>query len=152
MYAEGIHQNEIGGDACSMPVEDGFATKAILTCSLEHFEEDADTRLFHELYRVLKPGGMVCVVPFYFHTTAFILTDPTISAVNTVTFDDGIHILCREGWGNRHGRHYSPETLCSRIVEQVREKFHFDFYHISNSRDIDPSSYATFAFTATRID
>jgi len=47
-YADGVSGNRIGGDACTMPVPDGFATRAALTCSLEHFEGDGDIRLFHE--------------------------------------------------------------------------------------------------------
>lgn len=42
MYPEGIIGNRIGGDACAIPVTDGFFTKAALTCSLEHFEGMAD--------------------------------------------------------------------------------------------------------------
>lgn len=151
MYKEGVHQDRIGSDACSMPVKEGFASKAVLTCSLEHFEGDSDTRLFQELFRVLKPGGMVCIVPFYFYTTPFILTDPTISAINDVTFDQDVLLYCREGWGNRHGRHYSPETIYTRIVHELAGKFRFDFFHIANARDIHPASYASFAFTATRL-
>src|SRR5690606_27137344 len=63
MYPDGIEGNRIGGDACAMPVADGFASKAALTCSLEHFEGDADTRLFHEMHRVLRPGGKICITP-----------------------------------------------------------------------------------------
>jgi SAM-dependent methyltransferase len=151
MYEDGIQGNRIGGDACEMPVPDGFATKAILTCSLEHFEGDADTRLFKEMHRVLKPGGVICIIPFYLHTEAFTMTDPTISGRNNVTFDDGITIYCAEGWGNRHGRHYSPKSFIERIANQVKGKFKFDIYYLTNSKELGQEVYARFAFTATRL-
>ncbi|GAP96404.1 class I SAM-dependent methyltransferase [Leptolyngbya sp. NIES-2104] len=151
MYPAGINGNQIGGDACSMPIPDGFATKAALTCSLEHFEQDADTRLFQELARVLKPGGMVCVVPFYVFDREAVQTDPTISVPAKVPFDPNATIYCASGWGNRHGRFYSPETFVQRIIRPVQDQFQFRFFYLSNASEIDPSIYARFAFTATRL-
>ncbi|MEE4362769.1 MAG: class I SAM-dependent methyltransferase [Desulfotignum sp.] len=151
MYPAGIHGNRIGGDACNMPVLDGFAHKAALTCSLEHFEEDADTRLFAELYRVLAPGGKVVVVPFYLFTEAAVQTDPTISVPAEVCFDRGSTIYCAEGWGNRHGRFYSPASFVHRIMAPMTGKFSFDVVHLSNAAVVHPSVYARFAFTATRL-
>lgn len=151
MYPSGVTGNRIGGDACSMPVPDCFASKATLTCSLEHFEGDSDTRLFHELSRVLKPGGIVCVVPFYIFKEPATQTDPTVSVSSGVTFDQGTTIYCAQGWGNRHGRFYSPSSFIERIIKPVQDKFKFSFYYLKNTGEIDASVYARFAFNATRL-
>lgn len=151
MYEKGVHGHRIGSDACAMPLPDGFATKALLTCSLEHFEADADTRLFEELYRVLQPGGMACIVPFYLASTAFTMTDPTISAVNDVPFDEGTILYCCNGWGNRHGRYYTPDSFHARIANHVKDKFVFNIYQLTNPHDISASCYVRFALTATRM-
>jgi SAM-dependent methyltransferase len=151
MYEKGIHGNKIGGDACSMPVPDGFASKAILTCSLEHFENDGDTRLFKELARVLKPGGILCVLPFYFYTEAFTLTDPTVSVPANVALDRDCPVICYEDWGNRHGRFYGPQTFLDRIYEPAKETFRFAFHYFRNASEIDKSIYLRFGFTATRV-
>jgi hypothetical protein len=151
MYPPGINGNRIGGDACSMPVTDGFASKATLTCSLEHFEGDADTSLFYELSRVLKPGGIVCVVPFYIFKEQATQTDPTVSVPSDVDFDRGTTIYCAKGWENRHGRFYSPSCFINRIIKPVQDKFKFDFYYLKNANEVDASVYARFAFTATRL-
>jgi SAM-dependent methyltransferase len=151
MYPAGIHGNRIGGDACNMPVPDGFAHKAALTCSLEHFEEDADTGLFAELYRVLSPGGKVVVVPFYLFTEAAVQTDPTISVPAGVTFDRGCTIYCAKDWGNRHGRFYSPASFVNRIMGPMAGRFSFDVVHLSNAAAVHPSVYVRFAFAATRL-
>lgn len=151
MYPAGIEGNRIGGDACAMPVSDGFMTKAALTCSLEHFEQDADTRLFQELARVLKPNGRVCVVPFYIFDQEAVKTDPTVSVPANVPFDPAATIYCVSGWGNRHGRFYSPQSFMQRIIRPVQNQFRFEFFHLKNANEIDSSVYARFAFTATRL-
>ncbi|CBN58028.1 hypothetical protein [Kamptonema sp. PCC 6506] len=151
MYSPGIKDNQIGGDACSMPVPDGFASKAALTCSIEHFEGGADTRLFIELSRVIKPGGIVFVCPFYIFTETATQTDPKVSLASQVNFDEGTTIYCAEGWGNRHARFYSPQSFKERIMNPVKDKFKFDFYYLINAPEVDPSVYLRFAFTATRL-
>jgi len=151
MYPPGINGNQIGGDACSMPLPDGFASKAALTCSIEHFEGDADTRLFVELSRVLKPGGILFVCPFYIYTEAATQTDPQVSLASNVNFDEGTTIYCAEGWGNRHARFYSPRSFKERIMNPVKDRFKFDFYYLKNAPQVDASVYARFAFTATRL-
>lgn len=123
MYLEGVHGNRIGGDACSMPVPDGFASKAVLTCSFEHFEGDRDMRLFVELHRILRPNGVACVVPFYIFTEPVTQTDPTVSVPAKVLFDKGTTLYCAEGWGNRHGRFYSPQSFLERIINPLKNKF-----------------------------
>lgn len=151
MYPEGVHGRRIGGDACHMPVPDGFARKAALTCSLEHFEKDGDIRLFSELSRVLEPGGRVVVVPFYLFTEPAIQTDPELSVPAGVKFDPECTIYCAKGWGNRHGRFYSPAWFQERIAGPMAEKFRFEVVHLVNARQVDPTVYARFAFTAVRV-
>ncbi|MGG6270197.1 class I SAM-dependent methyltransferase [Leptolyngbya sp. AN03gr2] len=151
MYPAGIEGNRIGGDACAMPVSDGFMTKAALTCSLEHFEQDGDTRLFQELARVLKRGGKICVVPFYVFDREAVQTDPTVSVPANVSFDPDATIYCAPGWGNRHGRFYSPQSFMQRIIRPVQNQFKFEFFYLKNAAEVDPSVYARFAFTATRL-
>jgi len=151
MYPEGVHDTLIGGDACAMPVGSGFATRATLTCSLEHFEGDADERLFAELHRVLEQGGIACVVPFYLFDAAATQTDPVVSAAADVPFDADATIYCAEGWGNRHGRFYSVPSFRSRVLARASDRFRFRFFRLTNASEIDRSIYARFAFTATRL-
>lgn len=150
MYPDGINGRRIGGDASAMPVPDGFASAASLTCSLEHFEEDGDSRLFAELARVLRPDGAVCVVPFYVNVEHVIQTDPTIGIPANVLFDPGAPVYCAEGWGNRHARFYSPQSFMTRVATPLADQFRFDFYFLRNAADVHPSIYARFAFVATR--
>lgn len=151
MYPDGIEGNRIGGDACAMPVPDGFAHKAALTCSLEHFEGNADSGLFEEMHRVLAPGGKICITPFYLHYEEGVQTDPALSVPAGVIFDESAVVYCAEGWNNRHGRFYTPRSFMKRIGEPMRGKFAFRFYHIENAAEVDPSIYMRYAFVATRL-
>ncbi len=150
MYPRGINDGKIGGDACAMPVPDAMANAAALTCSLEHFEGDADTRLFRELVRILRPGGRVVVVPLYLFIEPAIMTDPTYSATLDIPFDSEARIYCAEGWKNRHGRFYSPESLYSRIVKPCPE-MRFSVYQVIGAVEaIHPSSYVRFCLLGER--
>ena len=150
MYPAGIEGDRIGGDAAAMPVPDGFFTKATLTCSLEHFEQDADRGLFRELARVLRPGGQVCVAPYYCYEELAVQTDPVMSVPANVPFDEGVPVYCAPGWNNRHGRFYSPQAFRERIVDAVGDRMRFDFYHLVNAHEVDPTVYLRFAVVATR--
>lgn len=151
MYPPGVAGDRIGGDAAAMPVRDGFFSKATLTCSLEHFEQDADSRLFRELARVLRPGGRVCVAPYYCYVEAAVQTDPVMSVPAHVPFDPGVAVHCAQSWGNRHGRFYSPRSFRERIVDAVAGKLRFEFFHFANAHAVDPTVYLRFAIVATRV-
>jgi hypothetical protein len=150
MYDAGINGTQIGGDACRMPVPNGFATCATLTCSLEHFEGDADTRLFLELQRVLRSGGRVVVIPLYVFREAAVQTDPTYSAAIDIPFDSGVPIYCAKGWKNRHARWYSAETLKSRIIDACSQ-MSFTVYRLRDTDGIHASIYARFCLLGQRL-
>jgi len=149
-YPEGFNGNSIGGDAAKMPVPDEFASQMALHCSLEHFEGDADTRFFQEAIRVLKPGGRVCVVPFYVHEKFSVLTDPNIVMTQTVEFDKGAVVYCVEGWGNRHGRFYDPRHFVDRIASAITN-CKIQIFQIINAHEIDPSCYARYALLVEKV-
>jgi hypothetical protein len=146
MYPAGVNGARIGGDACAMPVPDGFASRVALTCSLEHFEGDGDTRLFQELARILRRGGKVAVVPLYLMDHPAVQTDPVYSVSANIEFDPEATVYC----GNRHGRFYSPETLLRRIFKPVGEAFSFSVHHLGDAAQIDASIYARFALLGER--
>lgn len=86
VFLEGIHVNDIGGDAGSMPVEDSFATKMALHFSLEHFEQDPDIRFIKEAIRVLRKGGKWCILPLYLFNRYAIKTDPSVLPRGDISF------------------------------------------------------------------
>lgn len=131
MYQPGIIGNKIGSSADNIPMPDDSCDGLLLTCSLEHFEDDVDVLFFQEAERLLKTGGKVVVVPFYLSQVAFCLTDPLRSIPGRVRFDKDIEIRCIKGWGNRHGRFYSPETFLNRIVKST-SLLEYTVYNVKN--------------------
>lgn len=149
MYEKGIHKNYIGSDAGNMPVPDDFFHAAMATCTIEHFEEDADIRFVREMQRTLKPGGKLVIAPLYLNPVPACQTDPACAILGNVRFDEGASIYCVENWGIRFARVYSPETLWKRII-QPNEGMSFKIYLINNAADIQPSIYCRYILVATR--
>jgi len=143
MYMPGIHDRQIGCDASDIPVPDNFFTSAAATCSIEHFENDADIRFMIEMERILVPGGRVIIVPLYLFPASACQTDPRYSVPGNVHFDDEAVIYCAKDWGNRHGRFYSPETLFQRLIEPNRS-MEFSVYSLKNQSEIDRSVYCRY--------
>ena len=150
IFQNGIAGNTIGGDAAAMPIPDGFATKMALHCSFEHFEGDADTRFIRECERVLKPGGKMCIVPFYVAPEFLNQTDErTHHALGRPTFDQDAKPYQKDGWGNRFARFYSPEQFKIRILDNLRCS-NITVYKITNATAINPVCYAHYAAVLER--
>ena len=148
-YPPGLSGNRIGGDACALPVPDQFATAATLTCSLEHFEGDADTRLFAEIARILKPGGKLIVAPLYMSPIDAVQTDPLYSAASDVRFDNAAVVYCAEGWRNRHGRFYSPDSLLRRVIAP-HGGLAFTIFRLRNRADLPAGIYLRLFMTCVK--
>jgi hypothetical protein len=142
-YPEGIHGNMIGGDAAAMPIPDNFAHAMALHCSFEHFEGDADSRFIREAERVLKPGGVLCIVPLYVVEDYMVYTDPIIAQGEHVVFDSGALICAIPGWSLRHGRMYSPEQFVQRVVKNLGN-LQLTVYEVTNNHEIAPDTYVDY--------
>lgn len=142
MYKEGIHGNRIGCDATSIPFKDESVDGMCATCSIEHFEGDADTLFLLEAERILRIGGKLVIAPLYLAQIPFTITDP-INSVDNVNFDKIGEICFIPNWGNRHGRWYSPETLLERLITPAKN-MKFTVAVIDNEKDIHKSIYCKF--------
>ncbi|MCK5231672.1 MAG: class I SAM-dependent methyltransferase [Desulfobulbaceae bacterium] len=149
MYEPGIHGNQIGSNASQLPVQDEFFDAAIATCSIEHFENDSDVKFMKEMCRVLKKNGKIVVVPLYLFTTPSCQTDPKYSVPGNVSFDDDAEIFCSKGWGNRHGRFYSPQTLYQRLIKS-NKNMDFQVYLLENPEEINASVYCRYILLGTK--
>jgi SAM-dependent methyltransferase len=138
----GVSGNTIGGDACNMPIEDGFATKMALHCSFEHFEEESDIRFIKEASRVLRKGGKLCIVPLYLFEDHIIIINPVNLPRGGIQFDSDAKLYCVKGWTPRHVRFYDVPHLISRIIENSDLKP--TIYLVQNQKEVDTSCYVKF--------
>jgi hypothetical protein len=157
VFTRGIHGNTIGGNACSMPVTDGFATKMALHCSFEHFENDSDIRFIKEADRILRKGGKLCIVPLYLFESYMIITNPAnLSRKERMgegaLFDLDATLFCIKGLDLRHGRFYDVSHLITRIIEN--SDLRPIIYVIQNEKEVDSTCYAKFIalFEKTETD
>jgi SAM-dependent methyltransferase len=144
VFPHGVYRNIIGGDAGNMPVENGFASKMACHCSFEHFEGDSDIAFIREAGRVLRNGGKLCILPFYFFTIYAIQTDPTVLPKGTQQFENDATLFCaKKYWGNRHGRFYDVSHFMSRIVNNMG-CLKLRLYRVRNEKQVSPSCYVKF--------
>lgn len=143
IYPPGIQGDRIGGSAASMPIPEAFADVLVLHNAFEHFEGTADTDFIGEAWRVLKPGGRVCILPLFVAERHSILTDPLVDRRGVVWDEDSL-IVERPWFHNRFGRFYSVKTLQERVLEPG-SRFDTTIYHVVNIQDIHPLAYLYFA-------
>lgn len=144
IYIPGINGDRIGGSADNMPVPNCFANKLVLHNAFEHFEGTADTDFITEAWRVLRPGGTLCILPLYLAKEHCILTDPLVNR-RGVVWDEEAHIIERPWWHNRFGRFYDVSSLERRVLLPAnRVGFKSTIYH-TNVREVAPYSDMYFA-------
>lgn len=143
VHAKGIRGNVIGGDASSLPVEDGFFTKMALHCSFEHFECDADVRFIQEASRVLRRNGKLCILPLYLFRRYAIETNPLVVGDNCASFESDATLFCVRGTRKRHGRFYDVRHLVSRIRHNLGE-LSLSILVAENEKEVDSSCYVKF--------
>jgi len=144
IYPPGLAGDKIGGSAAAMPVPAAFAHKLFLHNSFEHFEGSIDTEFIAEAWRVLKPGGAVCIVPLYLSARHQIVTDPLLD-IQDVAWDSGAEIVPKTGYRSRFGRFYSAEALAKRVLEPAGEcGFRYEICHFGGADQAagDPISRA----------
>jgi SAM-dependent methyltransferase len=137
IYPPGVDGDKIGGSAAAMPVPAGFADKIFLHNSFEHFEGVIDTEFVTEAWRLLKPGGGVCIVPLFLSTRYQIVTDPLVDTKDVV-WDPDAEVVPRKGYRSRFGRFYSARALATRVLEPAAEcGFQTEIYRLGG---VDPEA------------
>jgi hypothetical protein len=141
IYPAGVRSGRMGGSAAAMPVPDGFASQMTLHNAFEHFEGTADTGFIHEAWRVLRPGGRVCILPLFLSEQHSALTDPLVSR-RSLRWDPGAQVIELPWWHNRFGRFYEADSLWQRVLAPAQALgFHAQLLHFSNTKDVHPRTY-----------
>jgi hypothetical protein len=142
-YEPGVHGNKIGASADAMPFEAPAVDVMTLHCSIDHFEGQSDSGFVREAARVLKPGGRVCILPVYFAAEPTNIVDPKHFAPRA-TIDPMARVRSVEGYNNRFGRFYSPETFQRRILDAA-VGLNAELYRIGGERERIPKVYLDYA-------
>jgi hypothetical protein len=143
IYPPGVHGNRIGGSAAHMPIPDAFADKLVLHNAYEHFEGTADSDFVREAWRILRPGGMLCILPLFMSEHFSVISDPLVNR-RGVAWDEGAEVLEIPWWHNRFGRLYDAEHLRQRVLEPG-SRFQQVIYHVTNATEVHPAISLHFA-------
>lgn len=148
-YSTDYARFQIGGNAASMDLPDEFCTAVTLHCSFEHFENDDDRHFITEAYRVLKPGGRLCIVPFYLKNRYYIVSDPLIQSIDPHKYPEA-YIYKNYGSFLGFTRHYDTHQAVKRLFE-MPQNWRIQLYDVQNSRDIDVNAYLKYILFMTKI-
>jgi len=144
MFPRQVRGNIIGGDACDMPIESGFATKIGLHCSFEHFEGNSDVKFIREASRVLRKGGKLCILPLYLFNKYAVQTNPASMPSGGIPFERDATLYCVKGWSSRHSRFYDVPHLVTRIKNNA-SAYNLTIYVLENQKEVSSACYLKFA-------
>lgn len=150
IFEKGVNGHKIGGPASDIPLPDNSVDAVTLHCSLEHFENSSDIDLFKELFRLLKPGGVAVILPFYLAREYTIHIDPVFNFLKFHKPKIDINAQLRYcNWYQHHSRHYDVNALKERILDNVPE-LSLKVYSIINFNEIYKKSNLRFVGVFTK--
>ena len=119
IYRPGIHGINIGGDAVSTGLPDGFARAVSIQCAFELLHGEADCRFVEEAARLLAPGGRAAITPLYLDDAHFVLHSPLALPPEGSGEPGAVRIWRDDAFAAPFSRHYSPESFAVRIARRL---------------------------------
>ncbi len=116
-YPKGVHGLTIGGNAANIPLPDASIDRISLHCSFEHFEGDSDSGFIQEAGRILKPGGIACIVPIYLCDQRHILSNPRYWFERGIPAEADTPVAVSGIFWESHGRFYDAQSLNARVIQ-----------------------------------
>ena len=91
-----------------------------LHCAFECFQGDSDIRFVQEANRILKEKGRFGIIPLYIDSEYFVKTGPKCDKRIISVEPEAKWIWRDDKWDQEpFSRHYSPESLKSRIIDNI---------------------------------
>ena len=138
----------VGSDAAAIPLPDASCDAMSLHCSFEHFEGTADSGFVREASRLLKPGGVGCIIPLYLSNTYQIVSNPRYWFKEGIPRESGATIVVSRNYWERHGRFYDAVTLQKRVLRPMRDAgLNVEILQVALPPEIDYPSFALLRFT-----
>lgn len=129
----------IGSNANAIPLPDGSVDGIVTHNAIEHFEEHFDRGFMIEAGRLLKPGGVVCIIPFVPNIPGYSVTAPEFWNVkfgkdaSAPSFDERLPVVVDNGCRQRLLKIHSPETLTEDC--RMADALNWTLVNLTNARD-----------------
>jgi SAM-dependent methyltransferase len=118
-WAPGVDENlwRIGSNASEIPLPDGSVDGIVTHNAIEHFEDHYDRGFMIECGRLLKSGGVVCIIPFVPMAQGYSVTAPAFWQIKfgagaaDPVFDPRLPLVLDDGCKQRLLKVHSAQTL-----------------------------------------
>jgi SAM-dependent methyltransferase len=146
-YRVGVRGRCLGSDVASIPLADGSVDKMAAHCAFDHFQGGADRAFLREAARLLRPGGLLCILPLYLSDVTTNFVDPS-AWLTPPTLDVDARLAEVPGWGYEFTRYYSPEAFLELVSGQAALSLRV--FEISGVQAIDEDCYLRLAAVLER--
>ena len=111
-----LGRKTIAGFSNAIEAPDAFCDFIMAHCAIDNFEGRADTEVFVEAARILKPGGRILIAPLHM---ASVFENRVALGSPGVQVDPEAAIAFGAPNTLRFGRHYSVDALRRRVIDAV---------------------------------
>ena len=149
-YPAGVHGMTVGSNAQSIPLPDASLDGIVSHNAWEHFEGESRNGFIRECVRLLRPGGIMCILPVVCAAHTYILTSPSCWFTKYVNdhelpdFDRRAALNIDEPAQQRQVMIMSPDDLKHDLDHITGMDF-----HILDVRD-ETGSHVMYAMIGTR--
>ena len=113
-FKPGIHNCDIGASAQQIPLGENSLDLIYLLSAFEHFEKETAERSLKEFFRILKPKGILLIIPLYLANEDFVIIEPLMKGGrNLLDREQGKLIVNNSIFGHEtsYTRYYSPTSF-----------------------------------------
>ncbi len=111
-----LERRTISGFSKAIECPDAFCDVIMAHCAIDNFEGRADTELFVEATRILRPGGRILITPLHMAT---VFENVVALGSAGVQIDEGAGLCLGPPTSLRFARHYSADALKRRVIDQA---------------------------------
>jgi SAM-dependent methyltransferase len=124
---------ESSAEAISLP--DQSVDRISCHHSFEHFQYDSDIGFIKEVQRILKPGGMCCILPLFIAEKYADITDMLTLKYKfdkkSIRIIDPSATLPGRSFSGNYARAYDVQAFCARIMHTIElERFEVTLYEL----------------------
>lgn len=130
MYKPGLRGTRLGANAAEIPLPSESISHIVSFCAFNCFEGDSDSAFVREARRLLRPGGVLAIVPLCIGDEFANLYDPLL-AVSPSAFDAKARRVAKPGWNTAFGRWYDLSAVRERILAHIPD-FQKDLFQINH--------------------